>query len=126
MITIDVDITKANNLIDKAKQMQGVKNGVKASAVTLVSKLRSYPIQKPNTKYKRSGDLAKKWTEQTSPSGLVATVGNNQHYMPYVQGDKQTKYFKKHWRKHSVRYVVRQNKELIRRIVQSEVRRALK
>jgi hypothetical protein len=126
MISIKIDVDDVNNLLDKAKQMQGVKNGVLASAVTLVSKLRDYPTQQPDTEYKRTGDLAKKWGHKTLNSGFTAQVGNNQKYMPYVQGDRQTKYFKKHWGKHSVKYVVKQNKPLIRKIVLAEVKRGMK
>jgi len=126
---IDIRITgipRVNNLLQRAKQMEGLKRGITASATDLIAKMREYPRQLPGTTYKRTNDLKKKWAFKLRSGGFVAELGNNVGYMEYVQGDKRNRYFRRVWRMHSVNYVVRKNEQRITGIVRNEIRKNLR
>ena len=124
-ITFTVKDDKADRMLDKAKKMQGVKTGIKAASVHLVTKLRVYPTESsPN--YRRSGDLKRFWTHNISDDGLKSEIGNAQPYMVDVQLEPKLQWFKRVWRKHSVRYVYKQQYNRVLDIVRNEIRKAMR
>lgn len=123
-ITFTVRADKADGMLRQAQKMQGLKTGIKAGSVHLVSKLRVYPPSQ--SKYKRTGTLKRKWTHRITNNGYMGLIGNNTKYMPRVQGDRQTPYFKRVWARHSIDYVVKKNYKSILNIVRNEIRKAMR
>lgn len=125
-IKVDIDSYKAQSMLEQADIIKGTKIGLKASATHLISKLRVYPPAKSDSKYKRTNDLKRFWAFKSASGGLKVEIGNKISYMPYVQGDKQAKYFKTNWSKHSVEYIAKKYKAEVTSIIQNEIKRRLK
>lgn len=51
--------------------------------------LKKYPAPPPNSTYRRTGNLGRRWTSRTSVALFSATaiIGNNTPYGPEVQGE---------------------------------------
>ena len=125
-ITFTVKQDKADGLLNKAKKMEGVKTGIKAASVHLVTKLREYPPQPSGVKYKRTGDLKRFWTHKISNQGFTSQIGNKIPYVTDVQIEPKLRYFKRVWGKHSVKYVATKQYQRILDIVRNEIRKAMR
>jgi len=125
-ITFTVKDDKADRMLDKAKKMQGVKTGIKAASVHLVTKLREYPPQPSGVSYKRTGDLKRFWTHKISNNGFMSQIGNKVPYVTSVQIKPTLKYFKRVWGKHSVDYIATKQYNRVLDIVRNEIRKAIR
>lgn len=67
--------------------MHGARRGMAAGGALILSKLATYPPQRPNSRYRRTGNLGRRWTMRQR--GLTVTIGNNAEYAEEVQGEKQ-------------------------------------
>lgn len=70
------------------------------SGARIVAELRPYPPEPPNSSYRRTGTLGKRWTfvVRRSLFGMKTIVGNNTIYGPYVQSaERQAWMHKGRW-----------------------------
>ncbi len=123
-ITFTVRADKADGMLRLSIVMSFLSSGIKAGSVHLVSKLRVYPPSQ--SQYRRTNTLKRKWSHRITNNGYMGLIGNNTKYMPRVQGDRQTPYFKRVWARHSIDYVVKKNYKSILNIVRNEIRKAMR
>lgn len=70
------------------------------AGLVINQRLKTYPRQRPSTKYKRTGTLGRKWAVKSYASGVefFAVNSNPTEYMPYVQSpDDQAWMHKGRW-----------------------------
>lgn len=67
--------------------MRGAQRGLAAGGALILSRLATYPPQRPNSRYRRTGNLGRRWTMRQR--GWTVTIGNNAEYAEEVQGRKQ-------------------------------------
>lgn len=71
------------------------------SALRLQRYMQVYPPKLPNSTYRWTGTLGRRWTAQvtTDGSGVTGRVGNNTRYAPFVQSARfQQRPFRGRWR----------------------------
>lgn len=69
------------------------------AVAVLRRKLAKYPEERPESNYRRTGTLGRRWTTRVQFAGDVAgLVGNNVPYAPYVQdADRQAQIHRGLW-----------------------------
>jgi hypothetical protein len=50
--------------------------------------MKTYPPERLNSTYRRTGSLRKEWTTQTRDQGFTVVVGNDIEYGPFVQSQQ--------------------------------------
>ena len=122
---IGVDMGDTPDKIVALLRLDGAKRGVRVAGVYLRGVLGEYPAQPPGVDYARTGNLRNRWTSRPLYGGLRVKVGNNAPYADDVQGSQNNPYFRRVWRDHSIRAVVRRERQKVVGIVQNEVRRSI-
>ena len=90
MSDVTIQIKGIDALIQKLGKVEGMKHlrpPMQRSVYRLQGRMAQYPAQRPNSTYRRTGTLGRKWTskiEQSSTS-ITGRVGNNTDYAPRVQ-----------------------------------------
>ena len=87
IVRVRVESGQTLAALDRLAQLRGAQRGLAAGGALILSRLATYPPQRPNSRYRRTGTLGRRWTMRQQ--GLQVTVGNNTPYAPEVQGDKQ-------------------------------------
>ena len=115
---MEINVEGAEQLVAKlttVQQFNRVKAAISQEGVMLAGKLKHYPrktytpnpLIKSNPKvrraffakmkageirvpYRRSGDLRKHWSVQSSLGGMTSTIINGLSYAPLIQGENQT------------------------------------
>ena len=65
-------------------ELQNIQSGV-------INRMSKYPSQRPGSTYRRTGEYGRRWTRRGPRilgKDLVAEVGSNLEYAPYVGGSK--------------------------------------
>lgn len=64
-----------------------IEPAMQRSVIKLQEAMADYPPQRPNSSYRRTGTLGRRWTTAVDrlPRSLRGTVGNNTIYGPFVQ-----------------------------------------
>jgi len=97
------------------------------SVVRLQNFMAKYPSPPPNSKYRRTGTLGRRWTTKVTESsvGVEGRVGNNTIYAPLVQSAAlQTPVHRGRWQ--TDQDAIRRNKPAIIRDFEQAIARALK
>ena len=90
MSDVTIQIKGIDALIQKLGKVEGMKHlraPMQRAVYRLQGRMAQYPAQRPNSSYRRTGTLGRKWTskiEQSSTS-ITGKVGNNASYAPLVQ-----------------------------------------
>ena len=90
MSNVTIQIKGIDELIRKLGRAEGMKHlraPMQRAVYRLQARMAQYPAQRPNSTYRRTGTLGRKWTskiEQSSTS-ITGRVGNNTSYAPLVQ-----------------------------------------
>lgn len=90
---ITIRLSKAGNLYALFRRLEGVEwmtPPMKHTAEAVLSDLRRYPPPR-QTRYVRTGDLAKYWSIKVGRTGghsVQAMLDNPLRYAPYVQSDE--------------------------------------
>lgn len=90
MSSVSITITGIDKLIAQLGRLEGMNHlraPMQRAVYRLQARMAQYPAQRPNSTYRRTGTLGRKWTTKItqSASELVGSVGNNTEYAPYVQ-----------------------------------------
>ena len=90
MSGVTITITGVDKLLAQLGRVEGMNHlraPMQRSVYRLQARMAQYPAQRPNSTYRRTGTLGRKWTTKItqSASELVGSVGNNTEYAPYVQ-----------------------------------------
>lgn len=79
---------------DRVQQNKILLPPMERAVVRLANYISWYPPKPPQSKYKRTGTLGRRWTTKVTESdgGVEGKIGNNTEYAPLVQSAKfQTK-----------------------------------
>jgi len=91
---IKVESKQVEGLIDRGMKMQGLRAGLAAAGAHVLSKLATYPPAPPQSTYRRTGTLGRRWVMRGTRNGFSVEIGNNTPYAPRVQGDGQLDRFR--------------------------------
>jgi hypothetical protein len=88
-----IRIEGVDELIRKLGKVEGpaVLRKPMEEAVSLVQReMKVYPVARPESKYRRTKTLGRRWTRKVtqSPNGVTGIVGNNTTYAPWVQSSQ--------------------------------------
>lgn len=72
--------------LDAAGSTKPLKDGMKAIATSISTRMKIYPPKPASSQYQRTGNLMKRWTNKVADDGSWASVGNNAPYAKWVQG----------------------------------------
>lgn len=126
-LNVDVDMGKTKNMVVSLLRLDGAKRGLRTAGLYVHGVAREYAEQPASVEYKRTGNLRDRWTSTPSRDGLSVTAGNNATYADDVQGRQAgNPYFRRIWRDHSIKAVVRKTRKRATDIVQNEVRRSIR
>lgn len=102
-MSISIKIEGIDKLIAKLGKAQGLNHlrpAMQRSVYRLQARMAQYPAQRPNSRYRRTGTLGRKWTSKIDQSSneLQGKVGNNTYYAPLVQSRRfQAKIHRSLW-----------------------------
>ena len=90
MSNVTIQIKGIDELIRKLGRAEGMKHlraPMQRAVYRLQARMAQYPAQRPNSSYRRTGTLGRKWTSKIEQSnGIIrGKVGNNASYAPLVQ-----------------------------------------
>jgi hypothetical protein len=93
MSEVTIKIDGIDKLIAKLGKVQGVKilrPAMQRSVYRIQARLAQYPAQRPNSSYRRTGTLGRKWTSKIEEGNgaIRGRVGNNTDYAPLVQSKR--------------------------------------
>lgn len=91
---LKVESGEVEALIQRGMKMQGLRAGMAAAGVHVLSKLATYPPAPPQSTYRRTGTLGRRWVMRGTRNGFTVEIGNNTPYAPRVQGDEQLPRFR--------------------------------
>lgn len=91
---IKVESKQVEGLIEKGMKMQGLRAGMAAAGAHILARMATYPPAPPNSTYRRTGTLGRRWVMRGTRNGVSVEIGNNTPYAPKVQGDKQLPHFR--------------------------------
>ncbi len=130
MSDVSIQIKGIDELIRKLGKAEGMKHlrpPMQRSVYRLQGRVAQYPAQRPNSTYRRTGTLGRKWTskiEQSSTS-ITGKVGNNTEYAPLVQSYQfQARIHRGLWQ--TDRYVMETEYRTIIRDFESAISEALR
>lgn len=130
MAEIVVTVNGVERIVAKMGKLQGVgflRPPIQRSMIRLQRYMANYPPAPPNSKYRRTGTLGRRWTTQVveAGGGLTGKVGNNTRYAPLVQSSKfQVKPHRGRWQ--TDRDSIRANESAIVRDFEASIREALR
>jgi len=113
--------------LDHAAAVQTLTPPMQRGVMRLQAYMQVYPPPPPQSKYKRTGTLGRRWNTrvESGPSGLVGRVGNNVRYGPWVQASMFQTRFHAQTGWHTDAGAVAQNEDAILADFQQAVDRAL-
>ncbi len=82
-------IVPKKKVIRPAVSLAAVGGALIAFALGVTSRLSDYPAQRPRSRYRRTGELGRRWTRKgpsVTAAALVVEVGSNLKYAPFVEG----------------------------------------
>ena len=85
-------IEEAMAKLGVAESLEMLRPPMERSMLLLMADMAKYPRQRSGSRYRRTGNLGRRWTKSVRADygGLTGTVGNNTSYGPYVQSaDRQ-------------------------------------
>lgn len=90
MSQVSITITGIDALTRKLGKVEGMRileAPMQRSVFRLQARMAQYPAQRPNSTYRRTGTLGRRWTSkiERSVNELRGKVGNNTIYAPFVQ-----------------------------------------
>ena len=90
MSNVTIQIKGIDELIRKLGRAEGMKHlraPMQRAVYRLQARMAQYPAQRPNSSYRRTGTLGRKWTSKIEQgNGIIrGKVGNNASYAPLVQ-----------------------------------------
>lgn len=80
MASITVDVSEVVRKLDPKKLEKALHSSLGDAAAEVRVEARRYPPPKPT--YQRTFTLKRSWTQEVK--GMVATIGNNTKYAPFV------------------------------------------
>ena len=88
-----MQITGIDELFRKLDALTAVgrlKTPMQRAVIRLQARMAVYPPPPPNSRYRRTGTLGRRWTTeiQEFPDGVTGKVGNDTIYGPLVQSSK--------------------------------------
>ena len=89
----------AQRLLD-VLQSAGFLKGVMQDVGRLAeAHIKVYPTQRPNTDYRRTNTLNRRWTYEVRSTlyGATAVIGNNTSYAPFVQSAERQSWVHEGW-----------------------------
>ena len=148
-IAIKVDIGDAMQRLDRV--LPAISNGLLAGAVHVKGKLTRYPQQKHLTRksvygssfksdrqrrwffasgihqtpYRRTRNLANRWSISSSMGGLTQIIGNNTSYGPYVQGPGMQSLYHRAQNWQTTDEVAEQESDKVAKLVLQAIQRAI-
>lgn len=80
-------IEEAMTQLGVAESIDMLRPPMERSMLLLMADMAKYPRQRSGSRYRRTGNLGRRWTKSVRADygGLTGTVGNNTPYGPYVQ-----------------------------------------
>jgi len=79
--------TEVRVMLERLKRPYFLRPAFQRIAVAIKTAMKRYPPPPPNSTYRRTGTLGRRWTYRTNSSlfSVTAIVGNNTAYAPLVQ-----------------------------------------
>lgn len=83
-------LDKLYKKLGKVAATQVLEKPMQRGVLRLQRSMQVYPPQRPNSSYRRTGTLGRRWTVRIikSGNGLTGKVGNNASYGPLVQSSR--------------------------------------
>lgn len=90
MSNVTITITGVDQLTKKLGKVEGLRileAPMQRAVYRLQARMAQYPAQRPNSTYRRTGTLGRRWTAkiERSANELRGKIGNNTVYAPLVQ-----------------------------------------
>lgn len=129
-MSITIKIDGIDKLVRKLGKVEGVnylRPAMQRAVYRLQARLAQYPAQPPNSTYRRTGTLGRKWTSKVDVgNGIIrGRVGNNTEYAPLVQSYRfQARVHRGRWQ--TDRYVVDTERRNIERDFKQAIDEALR
>jgi len=106
--------------IDTLEKMESVKGAIKLGGSEIMKRMMTYPPQRQESTYVRTGALKHRWTIQTRDRGFTVIVGNNISYGRFVQShEDQAWMHKDYW--HTDKQVVEEDGGKVIKMVEGAI-----
>lgn len=127
-VTIQIDgIDKIVRKLGKVEGVSKLRPAMQRAVYRLQARMAQYPAVPPNSTYKRTGTLGRKWTNKVEvASGIIrGKVGNNTEYAPLVQSYRfQARQHRNRWQTDA--YVMETERRNIVRDFEQSISEALR
>ena len=126
-MTARIEIKGMDKLLRKVKdleKMDGIKAAIKLAGEHIENIMKTYPPERLDSTYRRTGSLRKQWTKKIRDKGFTIVVGNAIEYGPFVQSQQDQAWMHKgFW--HTDEQVVKQEEGRVKEMLADAINKII-